>query len=48
MYYRKIWNPVKKNCLRYQESWTLESEIQLKESRESHEQLETGIQVTLT
>ena len=38
----------KKNYLWNQESWSLESEIQLKESRESHKQLETGIQVALT
>ena len=38
----------KKICLCNQESWSLESEIQLKESRESHEQLETGVQVALT
>ena len=38
----------KKICFCDQESWSLESEIQLKESRESHEQLETGIQVALT
>ena len=37
MYYRKIRNPLKKNCFWDQESWSLESEIQLKESWECYE-----------